>query len=125
MRNQREFLVGAFAVAIALSACGEADKKPAAVIDSGTDAGGDGDGDGDDVVTLACGKLSCTAPELDLSSLGPIGVIAGGAGGMLDVIAPQVCCAGKDEDLCGATNSLLVPDMTCLEQNQEGKPDAK
>lgn len=124
--EKRWFGVLFVAVALLGSACGDDEEKSAK--DAGTDSGSAGTGAGTGGTggtggeTLACGTATCMAPELDLSGIPgldglPIDLGAQGFG-------PEVCCAGEDKDVCGVTQSMLIPSGECLAQGQEGEPNA-
>jgi hypothetical protein len=122
--------------AVALAACSSDKKKstPPATKDAGTDSGRADSGStpttdaGSTATTIMCGTKSCTAPTPNLSGLVP----DGGIGGIMvtpDLLAmfgfsPMVCCSGASKDVCGVTQSMLIPDGTCVDQMQPGKPNA-
>jgi hypothetical protein len=119
---------------VALAACSSDKKKsnPPATKDAGTDSGPSDSGStvptdsGSTAMTIMCGTKSCTAPTPNLSGIAPDGGSIGGFMITPDLLAmfgfgPMVCCTPKN--LCGVTQSMLIPDGTCVEQTQTGKPD--
>jgi hypothetical protein len=119
---------------VALAACSSkksstpAPKKDAG-IDSGVDSGRADSGStpatdsGTAATMITCGTKSCTAPMVNLPD-GGIGGLVITPDQLAMVVSPMVCCSGASKDVCGVTQSTVIPDGTCVEQMQKGAPNA-
>ncbi len=100
-----------------LGACGDDSGSKAKDAGNNNDAGKTPAKDAGPAM-ITCGASKCTAPPIMLPANIPISADVLAAAGF----TTEVCCAGAaSAQVCGVTQSSLIPDGSCLAQGQVGR----